>query len=352
MLHPPPGVQVVSFFVTARYKGQDDRDAFTDVLLEQLADLLGEPIPAYLTDTTREHHLLRMLTEAAGKCQRLILVVDGLDEDRGVTIGPDAHSIAALLPTRPATGLQVIVAGRHDPPIPADVPDDHPLRDPAIVRVLAASRWAAVVKADMQRELKRLLHGSQAERDLLGLVAAAGGGLSAGDLAELTGLSSYEIEENLHAVAGRTFTTRAAAGDLGRAQKLAEQAMTAARAITNPDWQAQIMGELARAAAEAGDLDWAEAAALAIIHPGRQARALADLARKAKPAKAPSLLARALTTGHWLASVDVLVHINPAAVIAIADEYLSAAPSPGTSSSPAVTTITGAAFRGIRIVPI
>ena len=164
VLHPPPGVQVVSFFVTARYKGQDDRDAFTDAVMEQLADLLGEPIPAYLTETTREPHLLRMLTRAAEERhragQRLVLVVDGLDEDRGVTTGPDAYSIAALLPARPPAGLRVIVAGRPDPPIPADVPDDHPLRDPAIVRVLDASRWAAVVRADMQRELKRLLHGS------------------------------------------------------------------------------------------------------------------------------------------------------------------------------------------------
>ena len=212
VLHPPPGVKVVSFFVTARYKGQDDRVAFTDAVLEQLADLLGQPIPAYLTETTREPHVLRMLTEAAEERQRqnqrLILVVDGLDEDRGVTTGPDAYSIAALLPARPDAGLRIIVAGRPDPPIPADVMDDHPLRDPGIVRVLAASHSAKVIKADMQRELKRLLKGSWAEQDLLGLVAAAGGGLSADDLAELTGISAYDIEENLHAVAGRTFTTR------------------------------------------------------------------------------------------------------------------------------------------------
>ena len=54
VLHPPPGVQVVSFFVTARYKSQDSRDAFTDAVLEQLADLLRQPIPAYLTEATEE----------------------------------------------------------------------------------------------------------------------------------------------------------------------------------------------------------------------------------------------------------------------------------------------------------
>lgn len=85
VLHPPPDVQIVSFFVTARYKGQDDRVAYTDAVMEQLADLLEQPMPAYLTETTREPHLLRMLTEATEKCQPLILIVDGLDEDRGVT---------------------------------------------------------------------------------------------------------------------------------------------------------------------------------------------------------------------------------------------------------------------------
>ena len=209
VLHPPPGVQIMSFFITARYKGQDDRVAFIDAMTEQLADLLGQPIPIYMTEATREPHLLRMLTQATEKCQRLVLVVDGLDEDRGVTTGPDAYSIAAMLPARTPDGLRVIVAGRPDPPVPADVPDDHPLRDPGIVRVLAASPSAQVVKADMQRELKRLLHGDQAERDMLGLVTAAGGGLSVGDLAELTGLPAYDIQENLHAVAGRTFTASA-----------------------------------------------------------------------------------------------------------------------------------------------
>lgn len=208
VLHPPPGVQVVSFFVTARYKGQDNRDAFIYEVITQLADLLGQANPINLPEDRRELHLLRMLTHAAGG-GRLVLVVDGLDEDRSVTTGPNAYSIAALLPARPPDGLRIIVAGRPDPPVPADVPDDHPLRDPGIVRILSPSRSAQVVRADMQRELKHLLHGDQAGRDVLGLVTAAGGGLSARDLAELTVLSVYDIEETLHAVAGRTFAARA-----------------------------------------------------------------------------------------------------------------------------------------------
>ncbi|GGS32103.1 hypothetical protein AB0E75_27970 [Streptomyces griseoviridis] len=57
-----------------------------------------------------------------------MLVVDGLDEDRGVTAGPDAHSIATLLPRVPPYGMRVIVAGRPYPPVPGDVHADQPLR--------------------------------------------------------------------------------------------------------------------------------------------------------------------------------------------------------------------------------
>ena len=90
----------------------------------------------------------------------------------------------------------------------------------------------------MQRELRRLLHGSQAEQDLLGLVAAAGGGLSAPDLAELTGMAMYDIEENLHAVAGRTFASRASHWQPGTAPPVYvlghEELQTAAAAYLGP----------------------------------------------------------------------------------------------------------------------
>jgi chorismate mutase len=117
----------------------------------------------------------------------------------------------------------------------------------------------------------------------------------------------------------------AAAGDLDRLRALAEQVMAAALAITEPGRQAQVLGHLAAAAAT-GDQSQAEAAARAISDPDRQARVLAELAKKAEPSWARSLIARALMAGHWLASADVLVQIDPAAVINIADEYLSVTP--------------------------
>ncbi|MET7968795.1 hypothetical protein [Micromonospora sp. NPDC005305] len=212
VLHPPDRVQPVAFFVTARHADQNDRRAFTDVVLEQLAELLGEPLPPLLTDATRDAHLRGALNRAAAHCHeqgtRLVLVIDGLDEDRGVTAGPDGHSIAALLPARPPHGMRVVVSGRPSPPIPDDVPDDHPLRDPRVVRGLSQSAQARVVKQDARRELRRLRYGSAVEQDLLGLLTASGGGLSAADLAALTGLSEVDVGEQLAAVSSRTYLQR------------------------------------------------------------------------------------------------------------------------------------------------
>lgn len=209
VLHPPPGVRVVSFFVTARFASQDDRIAFADAVLEQTLALRGQPVPPLLTESTRDAHMLTQLNEAAAvslaRGERLVLVVDGLDEDRGA----DGHSIAALLPARPIAGMRVIVTGRPNPPLPPDVREDHPLHDPATVRTLAQSPHAALTRASTQRELKRLLTDQSGDRDLLGFITAAGGGLTARDLAELTARQAWQVEDRLHATAGRTFLTRA-----------------------------------------------------------------------------------------------------------------------------------------------
>jgi tetratricopeptide (TPR) repeat protein len=216
VLHPPEPLRkrvwIVSFFITARLAAQDRRDAFTIVLQQQLADLIGQELPPVLDEATREAHLLKLLDQAAHTCQaaggRLVLVVDGLDEDRGVTTGPYAHSIAGLLPARPPAGMRIIVAGRPNPPIPADVEPWHPLRDKRIIRPLQASPYAQGLKQRSEQELRRLLNGAPIEQDLFGLLTAARGGLSGPDLKELTGASLWEIEDVLRTVVGRTFTRR------------------------------------------------------------------------------------------------------------------------------------------------
>jgi hypothetical protein len=210
VLHPPPGVRIVSFFVTAQSHRQNDRKAFIDNVLLQLSELLRHrSLPAGLTESTQDTHLAAMLAAAAAACrrsdERLVLVVDGLDEDRGVTVGSESYSIAAILPRQPPAGLRVVVSSRTDPPLPPDVAPDHPLRGRCLARELSQSACAEVVRADAERELKRIILAGGVERDLLGFVTVAGG-LSIRDLAELAETDEWLVEDHLSSFTGRTFT--------------------------------------------------------------------------------------------------------------------------------------------------
>ncbi len=209
VLHPPPGVQVFSFFVTARFDGHDTRAAFTQTLVEQLAEFLSQPVPHTVAEHTREAYLSGLLADAVARCSelgvRMVLVVDGLDEDQGVTSDVRARSIAALLPIKPPPSLRVLVSSRPNPSIPPDVPDEHPLRGRTRVERLDSSSYAQVNRVAMERELDRLLYGSSEEQDLLGFVAVARGALTATDLADLIGLDHRSTRKLLNSVSGRTF---------------------------------------------------------------------------------------------------------------------------------------------------
>ncbi|MFD9701278.1 hypothetical protein [Lentzea sp. NPDC059081] len=243
VLHPPERVRIVSFFVTARWASQNNRLAFIANVMEQLLAMLGETAPALLSEYTQETHLLSLFPKAAAACadrgEEFVLLVDGLDEDRGVTTGPDAHSIAQLLPARPPAGMRVIIAGRPNPPPPSDVPDGHPLQDLSTARPLEPWAHAGVVRADMERELKALLSDPSVGRDLLGLVVASGGGLAATDLAGLLiGWSAYEVDDHLRSVAGRSFTTRTSHYDSARPERYVlghEELQLKAREMLGPD---------------------------------------------------------------------------------------------------------------------
>jgi len=213
-LHPPPGVRMVPFFVTARLRAQNDVTAYVDVVLEQLAELADEALPAHLTESTREAHLLHLYGRAAAACERrgerLVLLVDGLDEDRGVTTRSDAHSIAGLLPLRPCAGMRVLVSARFNPPLPGDVKDQHhhPLNDPEIRHRLEPSPYAGVIRVEAERELKQLIEAGGLAYQLLAFVTVAGGGLTAADLAGLTGAVPFKVGDLLRTRAGRTFGMR------------------------------------------------------------------------------------------------------------------------------------------------
>ncbi|MFF5288388.1 hypothetical protein [Paractinoplanes globisporus] len=213
VLHPPPETWVISFFVTARLAGQADSAAFTDALLDQLAAITGQQVPPLTSVAARDRLRRQLLDEAVARAgaegKRLVLVVDGLDEDTG----SGSASIAASLPGRASDGLRVIVCGRPGPQLPADVDPDHPIAS-CVIRRLDVSPHATRRTADAQRELDEVLTTDKHRQlglgyQVLGLVAACGGGLDRRDLHQLTGRPAEEIDHLLSGVFGRTIAGRA-----------------------------------------------------------------------------------------------------------------------------------------------
>jgi len=122
------------------------------------------------------------------------------------------EQLTGLYATDPA-GLRVIASGRPDPPIPADVGADHPLRS-CRVRPLEISPHATRVTDRAQDELDEVLATDNDRHDglglqVLGLVTASGGGLDRRDLQQLTGRPAFEIDRLLRGVFGRTIAGRA-----------------------------------------------------------------------------------------------------------------------------------------------
>ena len=211
VLHPPDGIVAASFFVTGRLAGQADSDAFTEAVIDQLAAITGEPVAATATAAGRDRER-RRLVELAGqqvaeRHQRLVLVVDGLDEDEGAAAGSGRPSIAALLPKRPPDSVRVLITSRPHPGIPSDVPADHPLRQ-CRPRRLAPSPFAQEVEIQAQSELLEQLQGNQLQVDIIGFIAAAGGGLTLRELAELTGQPGWLLGSKVGSVFGRSLRTR------------------------------------------------------------------------------------------------------------------------------------------------
>ncbi|WP_405542417.1 hypothetical protein OG478_12085 [Streptomyces phaeochromogenes] len=210
-LHPPQDVDVLAFFITARAAGRSDRTAFLAALQGQLREYLCDAD----VDCASQGQFLDALERAAERAtvegRRLVLLVDGLDEDTGVESASSGYSIAALLPRVPPPGLRIVVAGRPNPPVPSDVLENHPLHSAHVDHLLAPSPAAQALRKAAERDLHALLTGSGPGREVACLIAAANGGLSAQDLADLKGeVSAWEVEEVLGGSLGRSFQYRPA----------------------------------------------------------------------------------------------------------------------------------------------
>ena len=210
--HPPVGVDIVSFFITGRLYGQADSGAFLDAMIEQLNAL--DPVTAQFPSAAgaRVGTWLSRLAGAASRAnelgRRLVVVVDGLDEDEAGASPPRGRpSIAALLPRRPPAGARFIITSRPGPSLPDDVPSGHPLHA-CIPRHLPVSPAAVDTERRAKQELQDLLMGDDVAIDVVGYIAGSGGGLTRSDLSALAGAPPHKLDTVLRGVSGRSLQTR------------------------------------------------------------------------------------------------------------------------------------------------
>ncbi|WP_399086625.1 hypothetical protein ACGH2B_08720 [Streptomyces sp. BBFR2] len=214
---PPENVDVVAFFLSAA-EGRDSAGDFVREMNRQLTRHLGgraPDTPGGISPRALQVLYRQAAARSAAAGRTLLIVVDGLEEDAAWREGvPDGerprHSIAALLPhvpkgaaaDRSAGAIRVLVAGRSAARPPADVPRPHPLRRPGAVRLLnTRESEAGAVHAVREAWARRDM--SPAEEKLLGLIAAAGPGLRAEDLAEAAGTGLGVVERLLREAGDR-----------------------------------------------------------------------------------------------------------------------------------------------------
>ncbi|MFF4189083.1 hypothetical protein ACFYZ9_38430 [Streptomyces sp. NPDC001691] len=199
----PVGVDVAHYIVADRL-GTNHREDFARTIADQLAAAAGSRRRPAIDPKQPDLYPLYQAAagESAGRKRRLVLIVDGLDEDADV--GPESTGIAGLLPKDPPCGMRVIVAGRPHPGVPRRLGADHPLRDAAIVRLLTDSPAARIIRDAALTELSSLLADRDLGRRLLGLLVAARGALTGADLADLTGAMPIDVWDKLCGVTGRS----------------------------------------------------------------------------------------------------------------------------------------------------
>ncbi|MFF4353802.1 hypothetical protein [Streptomyces sp. NPDC001530] len=204
-------VDLVAYFVRRKH-GTDTAEAFLGTMVEQLSLHVGKR-----RGRPDRATLLALYEEAARtsitRGRNLLLIVDGLDEDaRQDNAGNSGgESIASLLPPQPHPGLRVLVSHRWHPPLPGDVPMDHPLRRAEQMPGFRSSPHAGVLRSTALDDLSALFRDSRGwVSEVVGFLALASGGLSHKDLSQLAGaggpvptLIPYNVQDLLHSVAGR-----------------------------------------------------------------------------------------------------------------------------------------------------
>ncbi|ROO84450.1 hypothetical protein EDD29_1974 [Actinocorallia herbida] len=204
---PPVGVDILNFFVSPSH-GTDTREAFEAEMIAQIGELTRSP-PLSNPRGVREWKALftRAADASVNRKRHLVLVVDGLDDDvawsgraaEGAALEGVNGSIAALLPGAPPPGMRVVVSLRRRLRFPDDLSTRHPLRSGKSLSLRELRQLEGALPAH------RLLPSVDLSEPVTGMLAVAGGGLRAADLAELTGIPLADLDQRLEGQSGRSF---------------------------------------------------------------------------------------------------------------------------------------------------
>ena len=167
---PPPGVDVVAFFVS-RVRGAQ-ADKLWATVADQLAALLYEPMPQD-GDLEFEQLWSRACEASRAAGRTLLLLLDGVDEFEERRT---ANSLLARLPPDPPPHAHVLLLSRPNPELPRAVPNDHPLRDAARCDQvdLSASPHAAGLRDQARLDLETVHSDAGIPLRALRLIAAVG----------------------------------------------------------------------------------------------------------------------------------------------------------------------------------
>ncbi|MFJ3659205.1 hypothetical protein ACIPPM_01905 [Streptomyces sp. NPDC090119] len=191
----PRGIDILNFFVSAEH-GSDTRAEFEAQVSDQIRELLQTSEPRRPAGSREWHRLFAEATKRNGK---LLLVVDGLDDDVAWS-APAARgvrgSIAALLPLAPPPGMRVIVSLRRCVRFPDDLAPTHPLRRPEYQHTLTALTGIPLIRRTPPDTTPL---GIKMAR----ILAVSGGGLRTEDLAELADFPTESVDRWAQGPGGR-----------------------------------------------------------------------------------------------------------------------------------------------------
>jgi hypothetical protein len=189
---PPAGLDIVSFFTNNLFAGQRESANFLASITGQLDSIINDTFSSGIrTPGAATGDLLRLIEAAndtsIGNGRRLVLLVDALDEDvaLGGSSARDQMSITSILPHKPPPGMRIITSTRPSALVDDQVLDDHPFRHADCRHDLKPSVNARVQQNAVSQEIRKATGTKGIDRDIVGYLACAQGGLTAEEIAEL-----------------------------------------------------------------------------------------------------------------------------------------------------------------------